>query len=91
MSWAYGDRWHRYRNRFEPYSGGLDPDYNYNRRIVMNFSMQDGRVFGIIGGVSFPLTTLPLEQWTDGQDAINHPALKAWERDCNQKFVKEGE
>jgi hypothetical protein len=57
----------------------------------MDFAMIDGCVFGIIGGTTFPLTTLPLEQWEDGTDVVNHPALRRWDADCNSKYVSEDE
>jgi len=57
----------------------------------MEISMQDGRVMASIGGITFPLTTLPLEQWTDGEDAINYPALKRWDADCNRKYGRDGD
>lgn len=55
----------------------------------MEISMSDGRVMMSIGSIKVPLTVLPLGQWSDGEDVINHPALRAWERDCNRKFVTE--
>lgn len=57
----------------------------------MEFSMQDGRAMGTIGGITFPLTTLPMDEWKEGTDVVNHPALKRWEADCNHKYIREGE
>jgi hypothetical protein len=53
----------------------------------MEISMIDGRVVASIGSIVFPLTTLPLGEWTEGEDVVNSPALRAWEKDCNQKYV----
>jgi hypothetical protein len=51
--------------------------------------MQDGRVYGSIGGHMFPLTTLPMDEWKDGEDVVDHPALRRWDADCNQKYIRE--
>ena len=55
----------------------------------MDFTMIDGCVFGIIGGITFPLTTLPMDQWREGTDVVDHPALRRWELDCNRKYITE--
>lgn len=57
----------------------------------MEISMIDGRVIMSIGLTSVPLTMLPLEQWKEGEDVVNHPALKRWNEDCNRKYVQEDE
>jgi hypothetical protein len=57
----------------------------------MKLSMKDGRVIMSIGLTSVPLNMLPMEQWKEGKDVTNHPALQRWNEDCNRRFVKEGE
>ena len=63
---------------------------NHYWRIVMEISMQDGRVYGTIGGTSFPLTTLPLGEWREGEDVVDHRSLRLWEADCARN-MREGE
>ena len=53
----------------------------------MEISMSDGRVMMSIGLVTVPLTMLPMEQWKEGEDVTNHPALRRWELDCNRKYI----
>ena len=60
---------------------------NFTMETKMDFTMIDGCVFGIIGGITFPLTTLPMDQWKEGTDVVDHPALRRWELDCNRKYV----
>jgi hypothetical protein len=57
----------------------------------MEISMSDGRVMMSIGGITVPLTSLPLEQWREGEDVVDHPSLRLWEADCAKQYVREGE